>query len=106
MPNEVALDRVAGPFPSPPLPNLYVNSFGVIPKKGQPNKWHLILDMSSPLGFSVNKGIDPNDYPLQYTRVDDIVKMVSKFGQGALRPSLMWNLPTATLLFIPVIGTL
>lgn len=82
--NEVALGRVAGPFPAPPLPNLHINSFGVIPKKGQPNKWRLILDMSSPLGSSVNEGINPNDYPLQYIRVDDIIKMVSKFGQGAL----------------------
>ena len=40
--------------------------------------------MSSPLGSSVNKGINPNDYPLQYIQVNDIVKMVSKFGQGAL----------------------
>ena len=37
--NEVMLGRVAGPFPSPPLPNLHVSSFGVIPKKGQPGKW-------------------------------------------------------------------
>jgi len=81
--NEVALGRVAGPFHSPPLPNLHINSFGVIPKKGQPNKWCLILDMSSPLGSSVNEGINPNDYPLQYIRVDDTIKMVSKFGQGA-----------------------
>ena len=35
---EVALGRVAGPFPSPPLPNLQVSSFGVIPKKGQPGQ--------------------------------------------------------------------
>ena len=82
--NEVALGTVAGLFHSPPLPNLHINSFGVIPKKGQPNKWRLILDMSSPLGSSVNEGINPNDYPLQYIRVDDIIKMVSKFGQGAL----------------------
>ena len=32
----------------------------------------------------MNEGINPNDYPLQYIRVDDIIKMVSKFGQGAL----------------------
>ena len=36
--NEVAFGGVAHPFPSPPLPNLHMNSFGVIPKKGQPNK--------------------------------------------------------------------
>ena len=81
--NEVTLGRVAGPFPSFPIPNLHINSFDVIPKKGQPNKWRLILDMSSPLGSSVNEGINPNDYPLQYIRVDDIIKMVYKFGQGA-----------------------
>ena len=44
----------------------------------------LIWDMSSSLGSSVNEGINPNDYPLQYVRVDDIIKMVSKFRQGAL----------------------
>ena len=28
--NEVTLGRVAGPFPAPPLPNLHINSFGII----------------------------------------------------------------------------
>ena len=31
--NEVALGRVAGPFHSPPLPNLHVNSFGSYQRK-------------------------------------------------------------------------
>ena len=56
---EVARGRVAGPFPLPPLPNLQVSSFGVIPKKGQPGKWRLIVDLSSPHGCSINDGIDP-----------------------------------------------
>ena len=34
--NEVSLGWVAGPFLSSRLPNLHVNSFGVIPKTGQP----------------------------------------------------------------------
>lgn len=34
--HEVSLGRVAGPFTSPPLPNLHISSFGVIPKRGQP----------------------------------------------------------------------
>ena len=48
--NEVSLGRVAGPisFPPPPFPRLYISSFGVIPKKGQPDKWRLIVDLSSP----------------------------------------------------------
>lgn len=37
--NEVSLGRIAGPFDSPPIPNLQVSSFGVIPKKGQEGQW-------------------------------------------------------------------
>jgi len=82
--NEVALGRVAGPFAHPPIPQLHISSFGVIPKNGQPGKWRLIVDLSSPAGSSVNDGIDVDSFSLQYIRVDDIVKMVSKFGFGAL----------------------
>ena len=42
--NEVSLGRVAGPFSTPPFPNLHVSSFGVIPKRGQPGKWRLIVE--------------------------------------------------------------
>ena len=48
--NKVSLGRVAGPFDFPPLPGLHISSFGVIPKKGQPGKWRLIVDLSSPYG--------------------------------------------------------
>ncbi|KAK3751835.1 hypothetical protein QZH41_001030, partial [Actinostola sp. cb2023] len=82
--NEVALGRVAGPFAHPPIPQLHISSFGVIPKNGQPGKWRLIVDLSSPAGSSVNDGIDVDSFSLQYIRVDDIVKMVSKCGFGAL----------------------
>lgn len=82
--NEVSLGRVAGPFPSPPFPNLHVSSFGVIPKKGQPGKWRLIVDLSSPAGLSVNDGIDPDEFTLQYITVDQIIRMISKYGPGAL----------------------
>ena len=47
---ELAKGRVAGPFSYPPLPHLHISRFGVIPKKHQPGKWHLILDLSSPDG--------------------------------------------------------
>ena len=82
--NEVRLGRVAGPFDTPPVQDLHISSFGVIPKKGQPDKWRLIVDLSSPLGHSVNDGIDPESWHLQYIKMDDIIKMVSKFGPGAL----------------------
>ena len=82
--NEVALHRVAGPFSSPPLSHLHISSFGVIPKKGQPGKWRLIVDLSSPGGSSVNDGIDPEEFSLQYIRMDEIICMVNKHGPGAL----------------------
>ena len=82
--HEVSLGRVAGPFPSPPFLHLHVSSFGVIPKKGQPGKWRLIVDLSSPAGLSVNDGIDPEEFTLQYITVDQIIRMISKFGPGAL----------------------
>ena len=82
--NEVRLGRVAGPFDVPPVQDLHISSFGVIPKKGQPGKWRLIVDLSSPLGHSVHNGIDPESRHLQYIMMDDIIKMVSKFGPGAL----------------------
>ena len=44
---------LAGPFLNSPIPNLHISHFGVIPKKHQPEKWQLILDLSSPLGCSV-----------------------------------------------------
>ena len=82
--NEVSLGRVLGPFDSPPLPDLHVSGFGVIPKAGQPGKWRLILDLSSPHGSSVNDAIDPDLFSLQYIKFDDVVAMVTKLGRGAL----------------------
>ena len=82
--NEVKLGCVVGPFDAPPVQDLYVSSFGVIPKKGQPDKWRLIVDLSSPQGHSINNRIDPESWHLQYIKMDDIIKMVSKFGLDAL----------------------
>ena len=81
---EVSLGRVAGPFASPPVPLLHVSSFGVIPQKGQPGKWRLIVDLSSPGGASVNDGINPDEFTLHYIMIDQVIRMVSQFGQGAL----------------------
>ena len=83
--NEVSLGRVLGPLPSPPLPNLHMTNFGVIPKRGQPGKWRLIVDLSSPGGLSINDGINPENFSLKYITVDQIISMVSKLGRGILR---------------------
>ena len=81
---ELAKGRVAGPFSTPPLPNLHVSRFGVIPKKHQPNKWRLILDLSHPEGHSVNDGVPRDPFSVQYMKVDDIIAGIMSFGRGAL----------------------
>ena len=82
--HEVSRGRVPGPFRSPPFPNLHVSSFGVIPKVGQPGKWHLLVDLSSPGGASVNDGIDSHKFTLHYITVNQVIRMVSRLGRGAL----------------------
>ena len=81
---EVQAGRLAGPFSQPPLPVLHVSPFGVIPKHRQHGKWRLILDLSSPVGHSVNDGIAGEDYSLQYMKVDDIIAGIMRLGRGSL----------------------
>ena len=64
--------------------NLHISRFGVIPKRNNPGKWRLILDLSHPQGTSVNDGIDSNHCSLSYVSVDDIAQSVVHFGPGAL----------------------
>ena len=82
--NKVSLGWVAGPFTTKPFPNLHVSSFGVIPKRGQPRKWHLIMGLSSPGRASVNDGIDPDKFTLHYITLDQVIRLVSKLGPRAL----------------------
>ncbi len=82
--NEVAKGRVAGPFATLPFPHLQCSPFGVIPKKGPPGKWRLILDLSSPNQHSVNDGIPRDLFSLQYISVDDAIRILMHLGPGAL----------------------
>lgn len=81
---EVHLGRVAGPFPRPPLPDLHISRFGVIPKRGRPGKWRLIVDLSHPAGYSVNDGINGDDFTLSYARVEDAIDFIMQEGRGTL----------------------
>ena len=58
--NEVSLGRIIGPVSPSLLPvGTQLSPFGAIPKSGQPGRWRLIVDLSSPDGVSVNAGIMP-----------------------------------------------
>ncbi len=57
--------------------------FGVIPKKGKPGKWRLIVNLSAPDGRSVNDGVDRTLSSVAYTSVDEVVRRVLLLGRGA-----------------------
>ena len=79
---ELGLDRVAGPFNSPPLPNLQCHPVGVVPKKHS-SEWRTIYHLSYPEGDSINDHIPKDPYTLQYVRVDDAIHILQSLGPGS-----------------------
>ena len=67
---------------------IHVSRFGAIPKKRQPGRWRLIVDLSSPSERSVNDYISPLLCSLSYVSVEDAAAFVMKAGQGALLAKL------------------
>lgn len=81
---EVLCGRVARPFTALPFPDLQIRHFGVILKNNQASQWHLILDLSSPEGKSVNNGIPKPFFSVQYITVDSFIDGIMAEGQGTL----------------------
>lgn len=81
--NECTLGRVLGPLQAPPPCTLHISRFGVIPKKSQPGKWRLIVDLSFPEGASVNDGIPPSSCSLRYPSIDMGIQQILTVGRGA-----------------------
>ena len=79
---ELQASQIIGPIPDNAL--IQISRFGVIPKSGQPGKWCLILDLSSPHGSSVNDAIQKDMCSLTYTTVDQAVRRILHLGQGTL----------------------
>ena len=63
---------------------IHCSPFGVIPKRSRPNKWRLIVDLSSPDGHSVNDGIGKDLTSLSYVSVEDVVAGIIQRGRGTL----------------------
>ena len=83
--HEVDLKRMA---PLPATASLHVSPFGAIPKKNKPDKWRLIVDLSSPEGHSVNDAIRRDLCSVLYTSVDKAVVLAQSLGQGYLLAKL------------------
>eukprot|EP00741_Cyanophora_paradoxa_P007929 tig00000133_g7669.t1 len=81
---EIAMGRVAGPFPSPPLAPFVASPVGAIPKK-RSTKWRRIHNLSYPKhrGPSVNSGIDPDELHYQNTKVSRAIELLIQLGRGA-----------------------
>lgn len=79
---EIQENRIAGPYHSPPFVNLRCSGLGVVPKKD--GGWRLIYHLSAPTNQSINDYIDPTTYSLQYSTIDDAIKICHEVGKGAL----------------------
>ena len=79
---EVALGRMAGPFPFKPISNLRCSPIGLVPKKT--GGFRLITHLSYPPGLSVNDGIDDALASVTYSNFDNAVGIIKMLGKGAL----------------------
>ena len=86
--SELEAGRVVGPLDLQKYPQVQVSPLGVIPKSHQPNKWRLIVDLSSPEGKSVNDCIDKSLCSLSYVSVDDLAEIIRRVGHKALLAKL------------------
>ena len=74
-----------GPFaPNEIQYPVHISRFGIIEKRNQPGKFHLIVDLSYPPGMSVNDGISPELSSMSYTKVDDVVQGIWQSGVGSM----------------------
>lgn len=78
---DLILNRVAGPFDSPPFEHFVVSPIGVVAKK-EPGKFRLIHHLSYPKGQSVNDHIPHNLTTVHYAKFDDATAIVKKLGHG------------------------
>ena len=67
---------------------VHISPIGIIPKKHQPGKWHLIIDLSVPKSASVNDSINPDICSLSYSHVDRAASFILELGRGAMLAKL------------------
>ena len=78
---ELEVQRLAGPFTSPPLSPFWISPLGVVPKK-VPGEFRLIHHLSFPKGSSVNDGIPPEHTSVQYATIDGAIELIKRAGPG------------------------
>ena len=76
---EIELGRIAGPFSSPPFPNLQCSPIGLVPKQ-QPGSFRLIHHLSYPSGDSVNDYISKDECKVHYASFDTAMDLAMSVG--------------------------
>lgn len=80
---ELEAGRLAGPFPTPPLPQFCTSPIGLVEKRREPGQYRLIHHLSHPRDSnSINSGIPADFATVQYATVDDAVKLIQRLGKG------------------------
>ena len=80
---ELSLKRFSHPSPSKPFESLICSPLGLIPKK-MPGEFRIIYDLSFPAGSSVNDQIPEWYSKVHYESIEDIIKLVKRFGCNSL----------------------
>ena len=75
---ELALKRLL-PIKQPA--QVHINPIGIIPKKHQPGKWRLMVDLSAPKSASINDGINPDICSLSYSCVNMAASVILGLGE-------------------------
>ena len=83
---ELAHNAIVGPFTEHPCPGGHISPFLTREKPNSDNR-RVIVDLSWPLGYSVNGGIDKNsylgtDFSLHLPTIDHITDQLKKLGKG------------------------
>ena len=78
---------VVGPFNDPPFHPYRINPLGIAEGKYS-KKLRLVVDLSAPHNNeqhrSMNELIDKEQFSVNYVRVDDAIKVIKKYGTGAM----------------------
>ena len=81
---ELAAGRLLGPIEPHIQPSVHTSPMGLVPKPHQPDKFRLIVDLSTPTGRSVNDGISDSLCSLKYATIDDAVAKIQSLGRDTL----------------------
>ena len=72
---ELRRSSLVGPLPPGQAKQVHSSPMGLVPKPHL-DKWHLIVDLSAPTGFSVNDGSRDDLCSLLYVSIDNVVGII------------------------------